>query len=150
MAFVIDTSIIIDAPPDRVFKVLTDFGAYSQWNDLLLFHSGDPIVGSKLKLELRLPDGKGFVFEPTVITCEKNLCFAWLARTMMKGVFDGEHRFELTQLEGNRTQLRNIEYYSGMLSPLFQRSPMMRDADKGFEQMNEALKTRVESLQSTA
>ncbi|MGB3636155.1 MAG: SRPBCC domain-containing protein [Rivularia sp. (in: cyanobacteria)] len=149
MAFVIDTDIIINAPAEQVFAVLTDLRNYSQWNEQLFCHSGEPQVGSKLKLELRLPEGKGFSFEPTVITYEENCRFAWLATTMLKGIFDGEHRFELTLLESNRTKLRNTEYYSGLLSPLFQRMPMMQDADKGFERMNEALKVRVESLSKT-
>lgn len=146
MAFVIDTNITIDAPPEQVFTVLTDLGNYSQWNNQLFCHGGEPQVGSKLKLELRLPEGKGFSFQPTVILRENNRSFAWLATTMVKGIFDGEHRFELTPVENNQTRLRNTEYYSGLLSPLFQRMPMMRDADKGFERMNEALKARVESL----
>ena len=146
MTFLIDTSITINAPVEQVFAVLTDFNTYSQWNNLLFFHGGEPNIGCKLKLELRLPDAKGFFFEPTVITREEYRCFAWLAITMMKGVFDGEHRFELKPIDGNQTLLRNMECYSGILSPLFQRAPMMRDADIGFEKMNEALKMRVESL----
>lgn len=149
MAFVIDTDIILNTSAEQVFAVLTDLRNYSQWNDQLFCHSGEPQVGSKLKLELRLPEGKGFSFEPTVIVYEENSRFAWLATTMVKGVFDGEHRFELTSLESNRTKLRNVEYYSGLLSPLFQRMPMMQDADKGFERMNQALKVRVESLSKT-
>jgi len=61
-------------------------------------------------------------------------------------VFDGEHHFMLTELENGETLLYNYEHYSGSLSPIFKRLPMMKDAPEGFVAMNDEIKRRAESL----
>ena len=59
-----------------------------------------------------------------------------------KGVFDGEHIFELS--ENNRiTKLIHREKFYGLLVPLFW-NKLNTNARRGFGMMNEALKKRSE------
>ena len=44
----IDTETLIQAPPQRVWSVLTDFAAYSQWNPFIVSITGI-ILWSSLK-----------------------------------------------------------------------------------------------------
>jgi hypothetical protein len=145
MAFTIDSQIVIQAEPDRIFAVIMDMPAYREWSTLLLYHGGEPQVGQRLQLELRTADGSGFRFSPTVILREEGRRFAWRGTTGIRGIFDGEHHFELEPLGGGQTRLVNREHYSGLLSPIFQRLPMMRNAQSGFDQMNQEIKRRAES-----
>ncbi|HZH78502.1 MAG TPA: hypothetical protein VEY88_20915, partial [Archangium sp.] len=64
MAFTIDSQIVIQAEPDRIFAVIMDMPAYREWSTLLLYHGGEPQVGQRLQLELRTADGSGFRFSP--------------------------------------------------------------------------------------
>jgi len=41
MTWHIATEILIQAPPTRVWQVLTDFGAYPQWNPFIVSLQGE-------------------------------------------------------------------------------------------------------------
>ena len=75
--------------------------------------------------------------------------FAWIGRTGIPGVFDGEHHFVLRR-RGAGTLLVHYERYSGLLSPLMARLPAMRAAPIGFEAMNAEVKARAEALRAGA
>jgi hypothetical protein len=57
-------------------------------------------------------------------------------------VFDGEHSFCIEQRDGGRSHFVQSERFSGLLVGLF--SGVLTKTEVGFEQMNTALKTRVE------
>lgn len=145
MAFVIDSTVDIAAPPDRVWAVLMDLDSYAAWNTQLRYHGGDPVVGGRIDLEMVPASGSGYRFRPTVVDRQEGRSFGWVARTGPRGVFDGEHRFELTPLPDGGTRLRNREEYRGLLSPVLRRLPQMRSAPAGFDRMNRELAAYVES-----
>lgn len=51
-----DTHIDIDAPPDRVWQVLTNFADYPNWNPFIIKVQGEPIAGTKIKKRIVLPN----------------------------------------------------------------------------------------------
>jgi hypothetical protein len=55
------TAIDIDATPERVWEVLTDFAAYPQWNPFMEI-TGTPRVGERLKVRLQPSGGRGMTF----------------------------------------------------------------------------------------
>lgn len=142
---VIEASVEIAAPPERVFAVLTDAAAWASWSTMLVFHGGSLERGGRVHLGLRTA-AASYDFKATVTVFEPGACFEWVARTGVPGLFDGRHRFELTALSQGRTRLRNVERYSGLLTPLITRLPMMRSAPEGFRAMNEELRARAESF----
>jgi hypothetical protein len=136
----------IAAPAAIVWDVLTKVAEYRTWSTMLNYHGGELRVGATIQLGLTPPNATGYNFAPQVITLEHERHFAWRAITLVRGVFDGEHHFEILPLDAAQSRLRNYERYSGLLSPIFQRLPMMRDASAGFEAMNQEIRARAEAL----
>lgn len=131
------TQITINASPEKVWRVLIDFGSYPLWNPFLKRVEGSVYIGSRIKITL--PE---MSFSPKVTSFEVNTRFSWLGHFLMKGLFDGEHRFVLTENIDGTTTLEHAERFSGMLLPLL--SKELINTEKGFVEMNEALKKRVE------
>ncbi len=134
----------IAAPPARVFEVLTKVRDWSAWSTMLLFHGGSLEQGGRVRLGLRTT-AASYDFSATVTVLQPDACFEWVARTGLPGLFDGRHRFELTPLPIGRTRLRNVEFYSGLLTPVISRLAMMKTAPAGFRAMNEEVKRRAEA-----
>lgn len=136
------SEIEIDAPPERVWQVLIDFGAYSQWNPFIRSIEGEPRVGSRLKVRIEPPGARGMTFRPTVRVAEPARELRWLGRLFVPGLVDGEHRLALEPLEGGRSRFIQSERFSGLLVGLI--TGTLAATERGFEQMNQALKTRAE------
>ncbi len=137
----------IDAPPDRVWQVLTDFDAYPEWNPFIRSIEGDAEVGSQLKVRIEPPGARGMTFRPTVRAAEPARELRWLGRLLVPGLVDGEHTLALEPLEGGRTRFDQSERFSGILVGLI--SKTLAATEQGFTQMNEALKRRAEDLTAT-
>jgi hypothetical protein len=90
------------------------------------------------------PDGRAMTLKPSVLAAEPNREFAWLGRLIAPGIFDGEHHFELEPLDGG-TRFVQRERFKGVLVPLT--AGVLEKTRRGFEDMNAALKQRVESQQ---
>ncbi|MGB2693795.1 MAG: SRPBCC domain-containing protein [Dehalococcoidia bacterium] len=144
MAKELRTEIEIDAPPERVWRVLTDFASFPEWNPFMPNLHGEAKVGSKLEVEMRPPGGRAMTFRPTVLAATPNRELRWLGRVGLPGVFDGEHRFAIEALDGNRSRFVQSERFTGALV-----LPIMLMIEKstlrGFEEMNAALKGRAEA-----
>ena len=136
------TEIEIDAPPERVWQVLIDFGAYPQWNPFIRSIEGEAKVGSRLKARIEPPGAREMTFRPTVRVSEPARELRWLGRLFVPGLVDGEHRLALEPLEGGRSKFIQSERFSGLLVGLLKET--LTATERGFEQMNEALKRRLE------
>lgn len=142
MAKEIITSIIINAPIHEVWKVLSDFSRYPEWNPFVLSLTGDVKKGNRIRVKL-----PGMNFSPVVKAFETNKELRWLGHLFIPGLFDGEHRFELVDKGNNTTGFIHAERFSGILVPLF-RKMLDTTTKAGFENMNDALKMRVENAQN--
>jgi hypothetical protein len=144
MARHIHTEILIQATPQAVWRVLTDFGAYPEWNPFIESLAGVPEPGSRLAMVMCTPDGKRHHLRPVVLQATPPTRLRWLGRVGFPGVFDGEHSFELLP-EGAGTRLRHTESFQGVLVPLLWKQ-VESAAKAGFHAMNSALKARAEGL----
>ncbi len=134
----IETSQVINAPVEEVWKTLMDFDSYPSWNPFIKTLKGKSVVGEQLTAELSLPDKKPMIFKPTVLKCVPNKEFRWKGKLAMKGLFDGEHYFKLEKLADGQTRFIHGENFSGLLSGLLFK--MIGDETKeGFEAMNRSL-----------
>ena len=61
----------------------------------------------------------------------------------MRGIFDGEHKFELTDNRDGTTTLVQSENFIGILVPLFKKT-LDNNTRRGFEAMNKKLKEMAE------
>ena len=144
----LSTTVEIDAPPEAVWTVLTDFDRYDEWNPFMRVH-GRPNLGARLLVELTPPGRRTARFRPTVLVVDRAREFRWLGHLAVPGVFDGEHRFALEPLDGGvRTRFVHSESFSGLLAGGLLRLAGEATGD-GFRAMNDALKARVESSDAT-
>ena len=133
----------IDAPPERVWHVLTDFGSYPQWNPFITSIEGEPREGAKLVVRIAPPGGRAMTFRPIVRAARPNRELRWLGRVLLPGIFDGEHALTIEPLGEGRTRFVQSERFTGLLVPVT--SGVLDKTARGFEQMNQALKERAES-----
>jgi hypothetical protein len=142
MKHTLSTKIDIDAPPETVWRMLTNLEGYEKWNPFIVSSKGEPVVGEKLVNRMEPPGGKAMTFKPWVTVVEENSVFEWLGSAGIPGIFDGRHRFELKQTSSG-TQLTHSETFTGLLVRPARKS--LNDKTlKGFKAMNEALKIRSE------
>jgi hypothetical protein len=139
----IDTFIDIVAPRERIWAILTDFAAFPDWNPFIRSATGEVRKGARLEVVLGAPGSKPITFKPVVIEAEASRSFAWLGRLGVRGLFDGEHHFELEELGDGVTRFRHYETFGGVLVPLTGKT--LATAETGFVAMNDALKARAEA-----
>jgi hypothetical protein len=145
MATTIQTSIQIQATPERVWEILTDFAAYPEWNPFVCSLTGDVKTGNRIRVQLTPPGQKGMVFQPRVIAYDPNQKLEWLGNLFFRGIFDGAHRFELIANEDGTTTFIHSERFKGILVP-FMKKMLNGPTMEGFKAMNEALKHRTETF----
>jgi hypothetical protein len=114
----IATEVEIDAPPARVWQVLVDLPAYAEWNPFIVEAAGRVAVGETLSLHMALPGREPMTIEPRLLVVEPARELRWRGQLFVPGLFDGEHVFVLTPLEGGRTRVDHFERFSGLLLPL--------------------------------
>jgi len=138
----IRTEIIINAAPDKVWAVLTDFESYPDWNPFIKSISGPKKSGETLAMTAQLPDGMSMNFKPLVLNFDENKEFRWIGVLLFKGLFDGEHYFILSANDDGTTTFVHGELFRGILVGLF--SKMLLKTEQGFLLMNEAMKKKCE------
>ncbi|HKE98256.1 MAG TPA: SRPBCC domain-containing protein [Actinomycetes bacterium] len=143
MAKQLRAQIDIHATPERVWQVLTDFGAYPKWNPFITRAEGSLRRGERLTVRLQPVGGRGMTFRPTVLEATPAVRLRWLGHLLVTGVFDGEHSFTIQPLGGGRVRLVQQEDFHGLLVPLLAGS-LDRRTLPAFERMNQALKRRAE------
>jgi hypothetical protein len=139
------TEIEIQATPERVWQLLTDFPSFPQWNPFIRKASGNIRVGERLEVKLQPSGASAMTFRPTVLKAEPNHELRWLGHLLISRLFDGEHIFTIEPLGESRVRFTQREVFTGLLVPLFARG-LDTDTRRGFEEMNQALKTRAEQV----
>lgn len=139
----IRTEIDIEAPPEKVWAVLTDFGAYPDWNPFVRKIEGSAAVGETLNAEMHpLHMDSSQSFSPEVLVADENKELRWLGKLLLPAIFDGEHIFQIEKTETG-SRLINSEKFRGILLLAINTD----DFVPSFKAANEALKKRVEEGQ---
>lgn len=139
----IRSEILIQASAQRVWEILTDFEKYSEWNPFIKSIKGQPKVGQKITARIEPPKASGMTIKPIVLVYNKNKEFRWQGNLGFKGIFDGEHVFELKEQGPNTTLFIHKEGFAGVLVPLLKKM-LDENTLNGFKLMNEQLKARAE------
>ncbi len=140
------SEIEIQAPAERVWQLLTDFGSFPKWNPFIRRASGSAKLGERLEVRIQPSGASGMTFRPTVLKAEPNHELRWLGQLLVPGLFDGEHSFTIELLGANRVRFVQREVFNGLLVPLMARG-LDADTQRGFEEMNRALKARAEQAE---
>ncbi|HWZ87832.1 MAG TPA: SRPBCC domain-containing protein [Polyangiaceae bacterium] len=139
----IRTEVEIAAPVAEVWRTLTAFADYGEWNPFITQLSGKLREGDALSVHLSLPEGRDFLIHPRLLRCQENQELAWRGHLLFPGLFDGEHFFRLEEVAPARTRFVQGENFTGVLVRFMGQT--ITRAARGFVYMNQALKRRVES-----
>ena len=136
---VIEHTITIDAPADKVWRVLIDTGQYQHWNPFITHVEGHLAAGNHLNVTIH-PGKRTMTFQPTVLAAKEAELIRWRGRLGVRGVFDGDHELRLEHLDNGTTRFTQRETFSGVLVPFLR--GVLDDTARGFEAMNVALRDR--------
>ncbi len=115
----IESEILIQATPEKVWGVLTDFAYYPDWNPFIKSIEGEVKVGNKITASIEQAESKAMTFKPTILTFETNKELSWIGHLLFTGLFDGEHKFELIDNGNGTTTFKQSEKFKGILVPFF-------------------------------
>ncbi len=133
----------ITASPAHVYRVLTDFKNYEQWNPFLTSVSGELVVGQKLSVEMSLPEGKTYLLEPELTQVTENAELRWRGRYLSAALLEAEHFFLLSERPGGVTRVVQGQNFSGVLLRFAANTLTL--AARGSVYLNQALKKRAEA-----
>jgi hypothetical protein len=137
------SEIEIESTPDRVWDVLTGFAAYAEWNPFIRLIRGKLEAGQKLEVHFASAGKKEIVFRPKVLDVEAGRELRWIGHLVLPWIFDGEHIFEISPVEGGGVNFIQREKFMGLLVPLLWKE-LDTNTRRSFDMMNRALKRRVE------
>lgn len=132
------TEVVLPAPPERVWAVLSDGARFGEWNPFIRAMDGELVPGGKLRNVMAPAGGREMTFTPTVLAVRPAAELRWLGRLLVPGLFDGEHYFLLTPTAGG-TRLVHGERFRGIAFWFVKAESFRGD----FERMNAALVARV-------
>jgi hypothetical protein len=138
----LSSEIQINSSPERVWTIITDFADFPLWNPFIRRANGIIKTGARLEILVQPSGTKGMTFRPKVLLADPNHELRWVGRLYLPWLFDGEHAFIINTLKDNSVRFIQCEKFTGLLVP-FARG-LLRDTQRGFEEMNRALKLRAE------
>jgi hypothetical protein len=146
----IHSEIVIDAPPARVWQVLTDFPGYARWNPFLREVHGTARAGERLSVTVELPGRPRMMFRTRILSADPAGELTWTSRYVMPGLLDSEHSFVVAPSgNGERSLLIQHENFAGLLVPAFD-DATQAEVRRAFGAMNAALKREAESALAAA
>ncbi|RLV96193.1 hypothetical protein JA1_000266 [Spathaspora sp. JA1] len=147
----INTSIEINATPEKVREFFLNYRNQSNWNPFFKVfekYTNEKVnelhVGDQLKVVLQ-PHGKTnqFTMYPTIASNNSSE-LKWKGGNF---IFWGIHSFNFEPIDGgSRTKFVHGEVFGGLLLWLVSWMGILRDTELSFNDLNAALKEQVESL----
>jgi uncharacterized protein YndB with AHSA1/START domain len=135
------TMVVIDAPPERVWEILTDANGYADWNPEIIGVEGRMALGERIVARVRLGDGALRRVQLRVTRFEPPSRMEWVGGIPL-GFFVGRRTFTITPSAG-RSEFRLHLKMSGLLSPLISKS--VGDRQPEVDSFAAALKRRAEA-----
>lgn len=131
-------SILINASPEKIWKILSDASGYPSW-DLSMDHiDGRLALGETVTFFTKL-SAQSFPVKVTAFEPGKKMV---LTGGLPLGLFKSERTHTLTPSKDGETNFHTEEIFSGLLLPLFGKN--IPDLTANFEGFVAALKKQVE------
>jgi hypothetical protein len=141
----IETNIIINSTPEKIWDVLTNFEEYELWNPFMTKVIGNAYLGSKIEVNIMTISGKKRTYYPIITKTEKNKELRWKGKSFLPGIFDGERIFSLEKSDDDKISFSHKEIFRGLGVKLVG-NKLDESLRESFVKMNEALKARAENL----
>jgi hypothetical protein len=129
----------INAPPETVWRILTDAPHYADWDPGIIRLEGKIGLGEQIAAHTKASPDRAF--KVTVSEIEPPRRMVWRSG-MPLGLFQGVRTYTLDPLPDGRTRFTVQEVFSGLLLPLIGRS--IPDLDPVFAGFAAGLKAQAE------
>lgn len=136
------SEIEIDAPPSLVWQVLTDFGAFPEWNPFVKHIEGELVAGKLLTIVLKPGPFAERTVRTRVLCVDPGQSLIWRVPPHIPALCDIMHGFEVQALPDGRTRFVQRAVFRGLLGGLLARKATTERC--GLEEMNRALKVAAE------
>ncbi|MFK7826978.1 MAG: SRPBCC family protein [Oligoflexales bacterium] len=140
----VQTEIEISAPPEDVWKVLSNIDDWQNWSPVINKSQGTAALGSKVVITMcSKEEGKdGPKYSPVITKFDEPKSLHWRA-TMMAGIiFTNDKHIDLEKTDSG-TRVIHKELFSGIMAAMMG-SHMEDGVPPILNKMNEALKQKVE------
>ena len=138
----------IDAPPELVWEVITDWDRYPEWNPFVVSCSSTLEVGAPIDMRVRVLPWFAQRQREWITEHEPGLRFCYSMAGMPEALLASARCHTLTALEGGRTHYASRFELRGLLAPFVGWMLGGRLAS-GFGAMSAAIRTRAEALHRT-
>ncbi|MGE4054688.1 MAG: SRPBCC family protein [Vicinamibacterales bacterium] len=142
------TSLDINAPAGRVWRILTSFDRYREWNPQIPSAAGKPEEGTRITLRLALPGRPAMDLDATIEQVKVDQFLSWRGHLLAPWFFEGYREFAIQEAGPNRVSVTHVEDVHGLFAPLFlliMGGPIIRSQ----QALNEALRARAEGSETT-
>ena len=129
----------IDAPPEKVWRLLADASTYRDWNKSVISIDGSIAAGQTISLVSTADPKRTFKLRVTEMAAPSRMVWG---DDMPLGLFRGERTYLVEPLEGV-THFEMTEEYTGLLAGLFTKA--IPDLSPSFNLFADNLKTAAEA-----
>jgi hypothetical protein len=143
----VSSDIQLDAAPEAVWAVLTDFAAYTEWNPLIKAASGIPAPQGQIDVTIAYLGSDLLKGSAEVTGWVPSKYFSFTIRKGPSWWYQEEHIFRIKERENGKLTFYNEIYATG-LSLRFGRKDASHRMRYAVDQMNEALQERLKSTQT--
>jgi uncharacterized protein YndB with AHSA1/START domain len=133
-----EARIVINAPKEKIWEILTDAAAYPSWNTYVTKLEGTVAAGEKLKIWTKISPGRAFPAKVAEFQPADRMVWSFSAPL---GMFKGARTFTLEQ-KGDAVEFHTREEFTGWLAgPISKKMP---DLQPSFDAWAADLKLRAE------
>jgi uncharacterized protein YndB with AHSA1/START domain len=129
----------IRSTPERIWALLTDAAAYTQWNTTVESVDGKIAPGERVTIRPKMNPRNAFPVKVTAFESPRRM--VWTGG-MPLGAFKGERTFLLSPDSNGNTEFAMREEYTGFIAPLICRS--IPDLQPAFDEFANDLKRAAE------
>jgi hypothetical protein len=139
----IDTEIIINAPKEIIWSVLTDFSAYPQWNPFIVRLWGTAQADKPILFVARI-NGLSIPIIASILSFDVNAKLSWGAprNAWFKPIVNPEHFCIIEEISATKCKLVHGESMGGFVPRALW--PVIKRSRPAYVAMNQALKKRCE------
>jgi hypothetical protein len=141
----IQAEIEIDAPAERVWSILVDVAAYSEWNPFTPRVDTTLRVGDEVVLHVAMKPGRPLILQKERITANDPdaLELGWGMQLGARAILHANRVQKLERLPGDRTRYWTGDTFGGLLVPVVM-GLYRADIQRGFDGVARGLKQRAE------
>ena len=134
----------VSASKETVWKAITDFENYPNWNSVLVMKENDSlIIGEKFDVTINNPNGKHSKFKATATSKEDCQSFSATATTIGKWFFETTHYFIINEIDKEHIIFIQKWELKGIIASMFHKQ-IFKELEV-FIQMNSDLQKLIEN-----